>query len=223
MKFADINLLSELEKPEFAELRQVMNERKFVATEMIADPTCITEDDITKPEMFAAGSVFIVKEGRLRVFLAAEDKEFTLSVLEAGDIYTCHTGTYVQALSEGVLLTTSIAVFHTYMRDIPLVSKVMVRILGNMLKSTFGIIDGLVFGDASTRLAGFLLSVATEEDGRQVARLGMTGEQLAQHVGSTRQTVSTLLNDMVRSGILIRVKRGVFEIADTVRLEELSR
>lgn len=222
MKFAEINLLSELEKPELKDLRAAMNERKFVATEMIADPFCAADDGITKPEV-AASSVFIVKEGRLRVFLAAEGKEFTLSILEAGDIYTCHTGTFVQALTPGVLLTTSIPVFHTYMRDIPQVSKVMVRILGNMLKSTFGIIDGLVFGDASTRLADFLLSVAKEEDGKLVARLGMTGEQLAQHVGSTRQTVSTLLNDMVRSGILIRVKRGVFEIVDETRLEELNK
>jgi CRP-like cAMP-binding protein len=99
----------------------------------------------------------------------------------------------------------------------------MVRILGNMLKSTFGIIDGLVFGDASTRLADFLLSVAKDEEGKRLARLGMTGEQLAQHIGSTRQTVSTLLNDMVRSGILLRVKRGVFEIVDESRLEELKK
>ncbi|MCT4534585.1 Crp/Fnr family transcriptional regulator [Halodesulfovibrio sp.] len=223
MKFAEINLLSELSKPEFAELRAAMHERKFVATEVIADPSCTTDEDMTKPDFYAAGSVFIVKEGRLRVFLAAEGKEFTLAILEAGDIYTCHTGTFVQALTSGVLLTTSIAVFHTYMRDIPQVSKVMVRILGNMLKSTFGIIDGLVFGDASTRLADFLLSVAKDEEGKRLARLGMTGEQLAQHIGSTRQTVSTLLNDMVRSGILLRVKRGVFEIVDESRLEELKK
>lgn len=223
MKFAEINLLSELAKPEFKDLRAAMNERKFVATEMIADPSDPSIDEISKPNASGAGSVFIVKEGRLRVFLAAEGKEFTLSILEKGDIYTCHTGTFVQALTSGVLLTTSIPVFHTYMRDIPQVSKVMVRILGNMLKSTFGIIDGLVFGDASTRLADFLLSVAKEEDGKLVARLGMTGEQLAQHVGSTRQTVSTLLNDMVRSGILVRVKRGVFEIVDATRLDELNK
>lgn len=222
MKFAEINLLSELDQPEFKDLRAAMNERKFVATEMIADPFCTADDEIARLDV-AASSVFIVKEGRLRVFLAAEGKEFTLSILEAGDIYTCHTGTFVQALTPGVLLTTSISVFHTYMRDIPQVSKVMVRILGNMLKSTFGIIDGLVFGDASTRLAEFLLSVAKEEDGKLVARLGLTGEQLAQHVGSTRQTVSTLLNDMVRSGILIRVTRGVFEIVDETRLVELNK
>lgn len=222
MKFAEINLLTELEKPEFKDLREAMNERRFVATEMIADPSC-PADDITKPDFFAAGNVFIVKEGRLRVFLSAEGKEFTLSILEVGDIYTCHTGTFVQAITSGVLLTTSLSVFHTYMRDIPQVSKVMVRILGNMLKSSFGIIDGLVFGDASTRLAGFLLSIAKEEDGKLMARLGMTGEQLAQHVGSTRQTISTLLNDMVRSGILVRIKRGVFEIADVARLEELNK
>ncbi|WP_290922753.1 Crp/Fnr family transcriptional regulator [Halodesulfovibrio sp.] len=222
MKFAEINLLEELEKPEFKDLRAALNERKFVATEMIADPLTSLNDD-AKPDLTASGSVFIVKEGRLRVYLAAEGKEFTLSILEAGDIYTCHTGTFVQALTPGVLLTTSIPVFHTYLRDIPQVSKVMVRILGNMLKSTFGIIDGLVFGDASTRLADFLLSVAKDENGKLVARLGMTGEQLAQHVGSTRQTVSTLLNDMVRSGILVRVKRGVFEIVDEARLEELNK
>ena len=222
MKFADIDLLSELARPDFAELRQAMHERRFVSREIIASPLFPDEED-HHPNRMAAGTVFVVREGRLRVFLAAEEKEFTLAVLEPGDLYTCHTGAFVQGLAPGSLLTCNLGVFARHMVDIPEVNQVMVRVLGNMLKSTFAIIDGLVFGDATTRLATLLLSTARDEGDRCMVHLDMTIEQLAQHIGSTRQTVSTLLNDMIRSRILHREKRGVYEILDTLRLEEMKR
>jgi len=35
--------------------------------------------------------IFVVKKGRLRLYLAVEDKDFSLAILEPGDIYATHT------------------------------------------------------------------------------------------------------------------------------------
>ena len=44
---------------------------------------------------------------------------------------------------------------------------------------------------------------------------------LAQTLGASRQTISTLLTDLTRSGILLKEQRGVYCILDEGRLREL--
>ena len=101
----------------------------------------------------------------------------------------------------------------------------MVRVLGGILKNTFSIVDGLALRDVSARLARYLMSTAQENapgpDGRRRVRLQLSGEKLAQSLGATRQTISTLLNDLTRSGILLKEQRGVYCILDEGRLREL--
>lgn len=222
MKFTSMNLLEEMARPEFAELRGAFNERTFARGSLLFQPDDPEQDETDAARHGGAGNyVFIVQRGRVRVYLAYGDKEFTIAILEPGDIYTSHTGTYVQAMDDATVLLTDIATFHTRMMDVPQFTKTMVRVLGGILKNAFGIIDGLVFRDSTARLAAFLLDTAVSEDDARVVHLNMTGELLAQHLGTTRQTVSTLLNDLTRSGILAREKRGVYRIRDEKRLSEL--
>ncbi len=228
MKFTSMNLLEEMAKPEFAELRSAFRYRTFPRNALLFQPD-LTEDSDTPEALHVpvpsapshSNFVFIVQTGRVRVYLAYGDKEFTIAILEPGDIYTSHTGAYVQAMSDCTLLLTDIATFHTRMMDVPQFTQTMVRVLGGILKNAFGIIDGLVFRDSTARLAVFLLDTAQSEEGRRVVHLNMTGELLAQHLGATRQTISTLLNDLTRSGILHREKRGVYHILDEARLREM--
>ncbi len=63
-------------------------------------------------------SVFILRGGRLRVYLAFEDKEYTLAFLEPGDIYSTHSGAYVQAVQPTeVLVATPANGRHLRRRD----------------------------------------------------------------------------------------------------------
>lgn len=240
MKFTSMNLLDEMSRPEFAEIRSALRERSFAKQSLLFQPDLEDSGDqveqhgsqgfpshaghgaIPAGRMSPANNyVFIVMAGRVRVYLAYGDKEFTIAILEPGDIYTSHTGTYVQAMDDCTVLLTDIATFHNRMMDVPQFTKTMVRVLGGILKNAFGIIDGLVFRDSTARLAVFLLDSAQTEDGVRVVHLNMTGELLAQHLGTTRQTVSTLLNDLTRSKILHREKRGVYHILDEARLREM--
>ncbi len=262
MKFTSMNLLEELARPEFAELLSAFRERTFARNTIIFQPEYDDESQPAAPGHThaphdarpslphqahgtgeAAGRatplhnfVFIVRRGRVRVYLAYDDKEFTIAILQPGDIYTSHTNTFVQALDDCTVLLTDIATFHRRMMDVPQFTKTMVRVLGGILKNAFGIIDGLVFRDATARLAAFLLDSAEPAATAEVpglpgapaapaprtVTLNMTGELLAQHLGTTRQTVSTLLNDFTRSGILHRERRGVYHILDEERLRELT-
>jgi len=212
MKISDINLLDELEQAELSELRAVFNERRFAKDSVIYRPD--------EPENL----VFIIAEGRVRVYLAYEDKEFTLAILSPGDLYATHAGCYIQAFDDTTLLVTEVQSVKRCMTEVPLFTRTMVRVLGHILENSFSIIGGLAFKDIYNRLMDYILAEAREsgvpENGGLLLKLDLTTEQLAQVVGATRQTVSTLLNDMVRAGLMEKRGRGEYLIPD---VDELAR
>lgn len=211
MKFLEENLLHHLRRPEFAELRTAFHTRTYARGSIIYAPG-------EKENL-----VFIVSSGRVRVYLAYGEKEFNLGILGQGDIYSSHTETFVQALDDIEMLVIDVKAFRRRMVGDPEVTKAMVRVLGNILKASFSIIDGLVFKDAKCRLIALLVTEArrhglSDPDGVRVD-IDLPVEQVARLVGATRQTVSTLLNDLVRAGLIRKVARGQFLIPDVEALD----
>jgi CRP-like cAMP-binding protein len=215
MKFLEENLLDHLHRPEFSELRSALSSHYYPKNAYICQPGD------------SKNLVFIVGSGRVRVYLGYEDKEFNLGILTKGDIYSTHTGTFVEALEDTELLMTDVGTFRHRMVGDPEVTKAMVRVLGNILKTSFSIIDGLVFKDVNFRLVALLAGEARRhgenmDDGTIRIVLDLSVEQIARLVGSTRQTVSTLLNDLIRAGLLERTGRGGFRIPDLKLLEAVG-
>lgn len=214
MKFSGINLLDELAKDELAELRSVFNERSFAKGNVIYTPD---EDE---------NLVFVIARGRVRVYLAYEDKEFTLAILGPGDLYATHAGCYIQAFEDAALLTTDVQSVKRVMVEVPLFNLTMVRVLGHILQNSFSIIGSLAFKDIYNRLIDYIISEARDSgtpagEGVEV-KFDLTIEQLAQLMGATRQTVSTLLNDMVRAGLMEKKGRGLYYIPDLGELERAA-
>ncbi|MDD3311046.1 Crp/Fnr family transcriptional regulator [Pseudodesulfovibrio sp.] len=214
MKFSGVNLLDELAREDMHELRGLIGARTFPGGSIIFTPD--TEENL----------VFIVSRGRVRIYLAYEDKEFTLGILNPGDVYSTHSDCYVQALDDAELLLTNVRSVKRIMDTMPDFTRTMVRVLGHILKNSFLIIGGLAFKDIYTRLMEFLLAEARHsgvkrEDGVLVT-LDLTIEQLAQLMGATRQTVSTLLGDMARAGLVLKQARRVYLIPDMAALEKAA-
>ena len=212
MKFLEENLLEWLHRPELTELRAAFTAR------IVGKNSFICQADSSE------NSIFIVTRGRARLYLGYEDKEFNLAILSPGDIYSTHTGAYVQAMEEMEVLVMDALAFRRYMALNGEVNRAMIKVLGNVLKSSFGIIDGLVFKDASCRLLSLLLTEAKRQqpsqDGVVVLQIDLSVEQIARLVGSSRQTVSTQLNRLIRQNLLHRQGRGAFVIPDITALEE---
>lgn len=215
MKFLEENLLDHLHRPEFANLQSSLMRKSYGKGEYICQPGVGTN------------RVFIIDSGRVRVYLGYEDKEFNLGILTRGDIYSTHTGTYVQTLEDTVLLLADVSTFRRQMVGDPEVTKAMVRVLGNILKTSFSIIDGLAFKDVNYRLVALLSNEAQKhgtpvDDGGIRVQINLSVEQIARLVGSTRQTVSTLLNDLARAGLISKPSRGVFLIPDLAALQSVG-
>ena len=109
----------------------------------------------------------------------------------------------------------------------PEVIKAMVRVLGNILQTSFTIIDGLAFKDVNSRLVALLLNEARRhvvvlQNGSVQIQIDLSVEQIGRLVGSTRQTVSMLFNDLVRAELIERPARGRFLIPDLLALESIG-
>ena len=197
-----IDLIKELEKPEYGTVREEFSELSFPRNVLIFQPDG------------CADLVLVVKQGKVRVYLAFEDKEFSLAILKKGDIYSTHTRAFVATLDDTVLLAMPTARFHRFMISYPVFSRTVMGVLGEILKQSFSIIDSLVFKDVTQRLVEFLLYEARShgrpEGGGIRLEVDLTMEQLAAVVGASRQTVSTVINEMVKGGVIIKRGRGEF-------------
>jgi CRP-like cAMP-binding protein len=157
--------------------------------------------------------VFIVDSGRLRVYLAGENRELSLAFLEAGDIYSTHTPTYVHAVAPTVLWTIDTAAFARRLASDPPLGPATMRVLGRLLSNAVGLIEDLAFREVPARLARFLLGLGErrgqwQEDGSGwLIPLDLSMEEIASLLGSTRQTLSSLINQWEREGILLRQGR----------------
>lgn len=215
MRLASVDLLYEMQKPENSRLRSIFTKRAYPKDAVIFEP----KD--------APDRIFVVSFGRVRIYLASMEKEFTLAILDPGAVYATHTRAHVQALEDTTLLITDTKRFHACLPDSPALTGAFINVLGGLLKNSYSIISGLVFKDVTRRLVLFLLEEAKDsgtpgEDGVSIIlHTGLTMEQLAGMVGSTRQTVSMLLGDLVRAGMLEKPARGVFRITDPALLQQL--
>ncbi|WP_136798586.1 MULTISPECIES: Crp/Fnr family transcriptional regulator [Desulfosediminicola] len=212
MKFLEANLLDHLERPEFADLYSALEPEYHAKGNFVSQPG----DQRNR--------IFIVVHGRVRIYLGYEEKEFSLGILTRGDIYSSHTPTFVQALTDATLLTANVETFRQRMVGDPEITKAMVRVLGNILERSFSIIDSLAFKDVGARLIALLSYEARKHgsvqgDGSIEVEIDLSTEHLARLVGSSRQTISMLLNELIRGDLVIRPRRGLYVIQDIQALE----
>lgn len=221
MRLTETNLLHDLAKPEMASVRKVFSVRSHPKGALIFQPN------------EQSNGIFIVKSGRARVYLAYRDKEFTMAILDAGDVYATHTRAYVQALDDLELLVADVADVRSFLYSTPSLTMAMISVLGDLLAHAFSVIDTLAFKDVRNRLLEFLAYEARRmphckectacggcEEGGMVS-LGLNTEQLATIIGSSRQTVSSLLNALARDGVIQLKGRGIICIPDLTALEDL--
>ncbi|HWR57134.1 MAG TPA: Crp/Fnr family transcriptional regulator [Negativicutes bacterium] len=214
MKLTNSDLLSILNSPDYAHIMRNFREKR------------VKKKDIIYPPNAEENLMFIVKKGKVRVYLAFYDKEFTLSILEEGDLYSTHTRAYTEAVEDCELLVCGIEKFTRIMEQYPTFTLTAIKVLGDILKNSFTIINGFAFKEVHQRLAELLVQMAEDKgentDEGIIIELGLNNEQIAMLVGTSRQTVSILLNDLYKSGILVKISRRVVLIKNIQHLKKIA-
>lgn len=170
--------------------------------------------------------IFLVKSGRLRVYLGLNGKEISLALLGPGDVYCTHTRAYVEALEPTTILACPIGAFISLASQEKAFVPALMGSIGTLMNGVITIIENLYFNCTDKRVAVFfheqaLSSGRRVEDGIYV-KVGLTVDNIAKIVGSSRQTVSTLISSMEKDGIIKKLGRGEYLIRDMDELDLLA-
>jgi CRP/FNR family transcriptional regulator, carbon monoxide oxidation system transcription regulator len=171
-----------------------------------------------------ADAVFLLQAGRARIFLAGQGKELTLAFLEPGDIFSTHSRAWVEAVTDCAVQVADTRSFQARLLAEPQLTPVAIRVFARLLSGSIDIIENLAFRDVATRLANFLLGLARKADpalptGLRVP-MQLCAEDIAHLLGTTRQTVSSLIAQLVRDGVLARDGRRALLLRDPAALRQ---
>lgn len=170
---------------------------------------------------------FIVTSGCLRVYFThLSGREFSLSTLDPGSLFTSHASVNIEAIKLSSIAIVEAAMVREIMYTDPTFSMKMMQVVGGMLQTAMHCIESLVFENLECRLADYLLNetstVAKDPNEIMTPRHEMSVEEIAKFVGSSRQSVSLLLNNWQRAGIVRLSHRRIY-IEDSLRLCDIAQ
>jgi len=181
-----------------------------------------------------ANSVFLLKEGRVKISRLTEDgRELTLALLKPrevfGELALVEEGdrhTLAEALEETLICVIKREDFRRLMKKQPDVAFKMIKLIGLRRRAIESKIEYLLFRDVPTRLAHLLLTLAEEygvktSEGTEL-RVRLTHQDIANLIGATRETTTMVLNKM-KDQHLIDFKLRRLILVDKSRLQYLAK
>ena len=172
---------------------------------------------ILQPGQSISGAYFVVS-GRLRVYAIAPDgTEATLYFINPGE--TCvfalnslfndlRYPAWVQAESETTVALIPGPVYRELFQKEPSVQDATVRALSTLVFRLMEELEEVHAYKLDQRLANLLLTHASA-----AGELAMTQQQMAQHLGTTREVIARLIREFVSHGY-VETGRGVTRIKD---------
>jgi len=163
---------------------------------------------------------FIMQTGLARIFLCTDNKELTIGYLRENSLYVTHTRAWIEAMSEVQITSWPLSQLKNLMTVRPEFAIASMQEIGGMLHNTIDIIEDLAFRSVESRFARYLLTEYHQQKSTTIEVMGNT-EILASLLGTSRQTLSTLMNRMLKDKVLERVDRRYLVLVDIPYLENL--
>ncbi|BBY99185.1 CRP-like cAMP-activated global transcriptional regulator [Mycolicibacterium fallax] len=178
--------------------------------------------------------LYIIASGTVKIGRAAPDgRESLLALLGPADIFgelaifdpgprtsTVTTLTPVEAVS------MDREALHSWIVGRPEIAEQLLRVLARRLRRTNNALCDLIFTDVPGRVAKQLLDLANRfgspDDGAMRIDLTLTQNELAQLVGSSRETINKALSDFAQRGWIRQQGRATW-ITDPAKLARRAR
>lgn len=177
-----------------------------------------------------AERLFILKRGEVEVSRMTPDgKKLVLARLGPGAVFGEMTvlgqrlhRSFAEAVSDCLVCVMSRSDVERLLLGDPRIARRLVQMLGTRLAQIENQLEEFAFKSLSARLAGLLLRLATDTDwrGRRVLN-GLTHQQLAELLGTYRETVTATLNQFRDQG-LVEIGRRRIVLLDPAALERVA-
>ncbi len=212
-----VPLFASLAPAEVAAFAQLLREKSYPKGSVI-----LFEDD-------PGDALFVVRSGRVKVVLVAEDgREVILGILGGGD----HFGelsliddeprsAHVVAMEESTLLVLRRDDFRRRVEQNPAVAWALLIEMSNRLRRADEKIGSLVLLDVPARIARVLLDASSTTRDGEIEK-PLTHQTIAHVIGASRETVSRAIREFVDAGWITTGQRKI-RIADRAALEKRSQ
>lgn len=214
---ATVPLFKSLDRADLAKFAEHVREKSYPKGSVIlfeADP---------------GDALFVVREGRVKVVLVAEDgREVILGILGVGEhfgelslIDDQPRSAHVIAMEDTTLLVLRRDDFRTRVEASPSIAWSLLAELSHRLRRADGQIGSLVLLDVPGRIARMLLDTADAGGGPLIEK-PLTHQTIAHIIGASRETVSRAMREFQDAGWISTERRRI-RITDRAALEKRSR
>jgi CRP-like cAMP-binding protein len=175
---------------------------------------CVRGQQILSPDD-PPDRIHIVKKGRVRVYRITPDgKQLTLDIYEKGTILGDMgllgqdrlPEAYAEAIDEGVICTISPDELRRLIERCPTIGVNIIRHLSGRLQSAERELEAMAYQRVDQRLARRLIDLAQRFGAKTprgtLIQANLTQQELAEMVGTTRETLAHTLGDFRRRGLL---------------------
>ncbi len=178
-----------------------------------------------------ADKIYYITKGRIKIGTENHDyKSVTKAILGPGEIFgekvligQSQRRDYAQALEETEVCIMSKDKMKTLFREHSQLYIFIMNLIGNRALAIEKRLESLVFKDSRSRIIEFLLEIRKNKGERVgyewVVRKFLTHQEIANLTATSRQTVTTVLNDLKSHNILTFNRKRLL-IRDLARLQQ---
>jgi len=161
-----------------------------------------------------ADKIYFLTEGRVKIGSYGESgKEITKAILNKGEVFgelsligEDRRRDFAYAMEETLLCVLTVDEMRGLLRDHNALNLFLMRIMGSRVLEMEQRLESLVFKDSRTRIVEFLSDLANKKGQRvgyeMLVRKFMTHQEIANLTATSRQTVTTVLNELRNKNIL---------------------
>lgn len=171
--------------------------------------------------------LFILKEGRVQLYrISPEGKKLVITTLGPHTLFgemallgTKMHNTFAEAIDDCLICVMSRTDLERLILNKPQVALRILEVTGKRLREAEERLENMAFKGIPARLASLLLRLAEEQGTNEIA--GLTHQDLAESVGTYRETATQVLNDLKSQG-LIEIGRKRIKLLEAGRLTEIA-
>ncbi|ETT49135.1 Crp/Fnr family transcriptional regulator [Paenibacillus sp. FSL H7-689] len=200
------------------DLMSSLSEADLIEMDGMTSITTIPKNrQIQTPDTFTEGFYF-VKRGKVRLYtLNPEGKQFTLDILTEGNVFGEMNGislgtraVYIETMEECDICLMNKQRFEQFLIEHPEFMMRLMNVLSERIKRMSELTQTLALGNLHEKVLHNLFRLAEqmgwiEEDEYCRIQLGLTHQEIAWMAGATRESVTIVMQDLVKSG---RIRTG---------------
>lgn len=206
---------------------QDLTDREMESLNRITTMSTVTKGRVFYRPEEPGEVLFILKEGRVQLYrISPEGKKLVITTLGPHTLFGEMTllgakmhNTFAEAVEDCLICVMSRTDLERLILNKPQVALRVLEITGKRLRDAEERLENMAFKGIPARLASLILRLAVEQATSDIT--GLTHQDLAESVGTYRETATQVLNDLKSQG-LIEIGRKRITILDEDGLTEIA-